>query len=92
MKKKQLFIDGIRTEKEIQTRWSLHEPTVIEYQEIKNLPPIVVFEDKTGDFWLADGFHRLEAARRNRVQNILAEVTSGTREDAIWYSCGANIE
>ena len=61
---------------------------------------MVVFYDGT-DYWLGDGFHRVEATKlasngfdnvdiRSAMSGIDAEIRSGTREDAIEYACGAN--
>jgi hypothetical protein len=52
-------------------------------------PPIVVFYDGA-DYWLADGFHRLEAHRRHGLEEIDADIRQGTRRDAVLYACGAN--
>jgi hypothetical protein len=48
-----------------------------------------VYFDGT-DYWLADGFHRVLAAKRIGRKNIEADVKGGTREDAAWTSCGSN--
>lgn len=52
-------------------------------------PPVAVFSDGT-EYWLADGFHRLLAARRAGRKHIAAEVKQGSREDAAWAACAAN--
>jgi len=39
-------------------------------------PPIVVFDDGS-DYWLADGFHRVEAGRKIGRETIVAEIKSG---------------
>jgi hypothetical protein len=66
---------------------------VLEYvEDLKNgdsFPPVVVFYDGT-DFWLCDGFHRVEAAFGSGLTEIAALVKQGTRRDAILYSVGAN--
>jgi uncharacterized protein (DUF1015 family) len=52
------------------------------------LEPIRVYFD--GEvYWLADGFHRVEAARLSGSMNIEAEVTLGTYEDMEkeWQRC-----
>ena len=52
-------------------------------------PPIVVYFDGT-THWLADGFHRYLAAKRNEEATIKAEVHAGGRSDALRYALGAN--
>ena len=52
-------------------------------------PPVVVYHDGTG-YWLADGFHRVEAARKIGSETIDAEVREGGARDAILQAVGAN--
>ena len=53
------------------------------------LPPIVVFHDGC-DFWIGDGFHRIEAARKIGRETIVAEIRRGSTRDAILHAVGAN--
>ncbi len=53
------------------------------------LPPITVFYDGT-TYWLADGWHRLWAHRHVKREEIVCDVKTGTKEDAIVYAAGAN--
>ena len=50
---------------------------------------IVVFDDGES-LWLADGFHRVEAARRAGLSAIQGRVEEGGRRDAIRFSPGVN--
>lgn len=52
-------------------------------------PPVVTFFDGTS-YWVADGFHRANAADSAGLKAIECDVRQGTREDAVWFSCGAN--
>ena len=52
-------------------------------------PPISVYFDGTA-YWLADGFHRYLAAKRNELSSIKAEVQPGGRSDALRHALGAN--
>jgi uncharacterized ParB-like nuclease family protein len=54
-----------------------------------SFPPIRVYHDGT-EYHLADGFHRVEAARQIGRDVILAEVLQGTSRDAILAACAAN--
>lgn len=88
-----LHLAQIRINGGTQPRASLHGETVREYAEAMLegaiFPPVTVFYDGNG-YWLADGFHRFEAAKLNGALDILAEIKQGTRRDAILYSVGAN--
>lgn len=83
----------INTTAGTQTRINIDESVVSEYaermQEGDVFPPVVVFHDGTTHY-LADGFHRVMAASRIEFVEIDAEILKGTRQDAIWYSIGAN--
>jgi hypothetical protein len=52
-------------------------------------PPVVVFYDGS-DYWLGDGFHRVEARRKIGHETIIAEIKKGSARDAILYGAGAN--
>ena len=52
-------------------------------------PPVVVYFDGT-DYWLADGFHRVEAARKIGRETIEAEIKEGSARDAILHGIGSN--
>jgi len=52
-------------------------------------PPISLYFDGT-TYWLADGFHRYLAAKRNEYATIKAEVQPGGRSDALRHALGAN--
>ena len=54
-------------------------------------PPVIVYHDlSVGQYWLADGFHRCAAAAEVGLTEIEAEVTNGTRRDAILEAIRAN--
>ena len=52
-------------------------------------PPIVVFYDGT-DYWLGDGFHRVEASRKIDRKEVLADIRSGSAREAILHGVGSN--
>lgn len=91
-----LDISTIRLDGGTQPRASI-DVTVMEDYALRmadgaKFPPVVVFYDGT-DYWAADGFHRIHAARDGLgLTEIEAEVRQGTQRDAILYSCGANAE
>jgi uncharacterized ParB-like nuclease family protein len=88
-----LEIARIKATPEAQPRVSLHYPTVEEYAEALRgeveLDPVTVFHDGT-DYWLADGFHRLEAYKREGFSEIPVNVMKGGHRAAILFSVGAN--
>ena len=52
-------------------------------------PPVVIYHDGT-DFWLGDGFHRVEAARKLGRESIDAEVLDGDVRQAVLHGIGSN--
>lgn len=75
----------------IQMRQSINQEVVDEYAEtFQSLPPVTVVYDGVS-FWLTDGFHRFRAALKLGKDRVLCEVIDGTRRDAIFMACGANI-
>jgi ParB-like nuclease domain len=58
-------------------------------QEGAAFPAIIAFYD--GDaYHVADGFHRVAAARQAKLEEILAEVRDGSARDAVLAAAGAN--
>jgi hypothetical protein len=91
---RELRLDSIRIDPALQPRVTVDQAVVAEYADAMEagdtFPAIVVFHDGS-TFWLADGWHRVEAARSVRDKRaLLAEVHEGTRRDALLYSLGAN--
>jgi hypothetical protein len=86
-----LPIAKIRTNGGTQQRAEIDQDVIQDYAEILDeLPPVTVFEDNAGAYWLADGFHRLKAAFFAGRDSIQCDVRSGSRRDAVLYSVGAN--
>jgi ParB-like nuclease domain len=76
-----------------QMRVDMHPETIADYAadmlDGAVFPPVVVYHD--GEvYWLGDGFHRVEAARKIDRQEIEAEIRGGTARDAILHGIGAN--
>jgi hypothetical protein len=93
MKTESIQLAKIRTDGGTQPRAAINPEVVADYRERMEdgdvFPPIVVFFDGT-HYWLADGFHRVEAAREADFTTISAQVKQGTVRDAKWFSFGAN--
>ncbi len=89
-----LKLAQIRTDGGTQPRAELRDEVIADYAELMesgvNFPPVIVFFDGT-NYWLADGFHRLMAARRAAPDTPLqATVHPGTLQDAQWFSYSVN--
>lgn len=84
----------LRIDPAIQQREALDDGAVADYAAVlidgAPLPPISVVVDGSDEHWLVDGFHRVAAAKLAGVAELTAELSEGSREDAIWASCGAN--
>lgn len=93
-----LAIDQIAIDQRIQVRVAgLDEDKVEQYAVILaeqgEMPPIIVFREPGTDvLYLADGFHRVEAARRAGLTEIQAEVRPGGFDGAYEYAEEANLE
>jgi len=89
----QLALAQIRIDGGTQPRAKIDENLVADYAQAMRdgatFPPVVVFHDGV-DHWLADGFHRFHAARKNGDESIAADICTGTLRDAILYSVSAN--
>ena len=90
-----LALQQIRTDGGTQPRQAIDADVVDDYGEAKRngatFPPVTVFYDGS-DYWLADGFHRVAAARQMGATGISADVRQGSRRDAILHSVGANAD
>ena len=86
-------LESIIADPAIQARVRLSEQAVREYaqavREGAKFPPIAVFAHD-GQYLLADGFHRREAAKRAGLDEIEAEVREGGRREAVLHAVQAN--
>lgn len=88
-----LPINGLTIDPEIQQRALMSDDLIAEYAAgianwIKSAP-IDVFDDGQAK-WVADGFHRVEAALTAGLDTIWARQHLGTRRDALLFAVGAN--
>lgn len=88
-----MSIDAIRLDERCQPRMSINPEVIDEYAEAMTqgaeFPPLTVYRDGS-TFWLADGFHRIAAAKYAGKQHIVCDVQQGTIRDAILHAVGAN--
>lgn len=77
----------------LQTRAGTDAETINTYAEAMadgaHFPEVTVFTDGTR-YWLADGFHRVMAAKQNGKASISADVRKGTEDDAVVFGGTAN--
>lgn len=86
-----LSIGDIVIDDNLNVRDELDKDTIERYAEcFDQLPPVVVFDIDDG-YLLADGFHRVEAAKRLGRTDIDADVREGTRKDTEEYAALANL-
>ena len=90
-----LMINQITVDHGLQSREAIHDATVKEYQEAiestSELPPVTVFHDGK-DYYLADGFHRMQAHKNLGRDRINTKLMSGSRRDAFLHALSANAE
>src|ERR1035441_2906838 len=88
-----LAISSIRTDGGTQPRAALDFAAVDDYMDAMQagvvFPPVTVFYDGA-DYWLADGFHRRQAAFGAGLEEIACDIHQGTQQEAQWYSFAAN--
>jgi hypothetical protein len=90
---KRLPLKAIRTDGGTQPREAISNDVVARYRDDMargaTFPPVTVFYDGK-ECWLADGFHRYQAAAALDRKVIDCDVHRGTQRDAVIHSCGAN--
>ncbi len=91
-----LPLTSIRVDSDVQPRETISNDIVAEYRDDMKrgdrFPPVVVFRDREHHYWLADGFHRYNAAADLGLKAIRAQVRLGSRRDAMLFACGANAD
>ncbi len=93
-----LALIELRRDGGTQSRVGNHEETVEEYAgamregrwQWHQGNALIAYGDDDGTYWLADGFHRSEAAARAGLGTVPCDVRSGSRRDAVLYAVGAN--
>jgi hypothetical protein len=86
-------LDALVVDETIQPRAELNPELIEDYSEAMRegakFPPIVAFFDGKRH-WVADGFHRVKAAREAGREEIAVLVRHGSRRDAVLFAAGAN--
>ena len=93
----EIIVAHIRRDGGTQARQGNNEATVEEYTAAMHEErwqwhqgnALTVFYDGT-DYWLGDGFHRIESATRAGLLSVPCDVRAGGRREAVLHACGAN--
>ena len=92
---KTLLINEISVDPNLQSRVAINQNVVNDYadaiQSTDTLPPLTVFHDGIC-YFLADGFHRLQAHKKLGRDRVSVEVMEGGRRDAFIFALSANAE
>ena len=90
-----LLINEISVDPNLQSRVAINQNVVNDYaeaiQSTDTLPPLTVFHDGIC-YFLADGFHRLQAHKKLGRDRVSVEVMDGGRRDAFIFALSANAE
>ena len=90
-----LLINEISVDPNLQSRVAINQNVVNDYaeaiQSTDTLPPLTVFHDGIC-YFLADGFHRLQAHKKLGRDRVSVEVMDGDRRDAFVFALSANAE
>lgn len=88
-----LPITEIISDPRYQMRENMNEDVIVDYAEKlrdgEKFPPVRVFKIN-GEYYLVDGFHRLEAYKRNGITEIEVIVLEGNEREALLCAVGAN--
>jgi protein gp37 len=88
-----LLLDVLLLDADIQPRETMSSGLIAEYAALyaegHGLTPIDVYQEGS-QYWVADGFHRVEAARKAGLLEIAARVCPGDKRQAVLHACAAN--
>ncbi|MGC9455863.1 MAG: ParB/RepB/Spo0J family partition protein [Phycisphaerae bacterium] len=91
-----LPLKSFRMDGGTQPRVEMDEELIAEYAERMRVgdefPPLEVFLDEVGRYWLVDGFHRAVAADEANLDEFPCVIREGELEDAIAASASANAQ
>jgi len=88
-----IALTSITIDPYVQVRAAMSDPVLEEYADAMRagvkFPPLTIFSDGKIN-WVADGFHRLNAAKRAGRAKIQCDVRAGALRDAVLFAAGAN--
>ena len=86
-------LSGIVLNAGTQLRAELNQEVIADYAQCMasgdKFPPVKIVQDDKR-LILVDGFHRYHAAIKNKAVTIDAQITKGTRQDAVKFALAAN--
>jgi ParB-like chromosome segregation protein Spo0J len=92
-KPRAVALDEINASPAVQIRLRLNQEAIATYAEILDqLPAVDLFNVKGHGLVLADGFHRVEAAKRADRSSIKAFIMEGTLNDAMEWAVISNLK
>lgn len=90
---KPLLLEQIKNTTDTQGRAGIDDDHVADlraaWEAKADVPPLLVYFDGT-DYWLADGFHRLAAARLAKRTSVPCDIQKGSKRDAWLAALAAN--
>lgn len=93
MSTRRIPLVDLRRDGGTQVRETMNAATVQDYADALaegvEFPAVTVFFDGEAH-WLADGFHRVLAHERAGLVDVLAEIRTGSKRDALLFAVGAN--
>lgn len=92
--KENVPIGKLKILKEVQMRVAMSRSAIVDYAEAYqagvHMPPLIVFWQFGGEYIVADGFHRLLAARKVGLKTLPCVVKHGGKREARLYAAGCN--
>ncbi len=92
-----LSLTKIVRDADLQPRAVMSTSTIEEYMETLidkgeefDFPPVTVFKDEDGVYWLGDGFHRCATYEMAKRKKIPCKIKTGSKRDAWLHSLGVN--
>ena len=90
-----IALENLIIDDDIRTRVAWNLDAIETYAQLYKdgeipLPPIDVFALEGGRYFVADGFHRLKAALKTGLAELVCQVHQGTPRDAMLFAVEAN--
>lgn len=96
-------LKNLHLDKHVQMRVGINRSAVLDYADLIEewcnsggkpddfpLPPLIVYWQEGSKHYVADGFHRVLAARKMKLDSLPCEVRHGNKRDALLHAASAN--